>query len=94
MTYYSQNYTSTLGAGLTLIILLSYLYTPLCDENLTTIFILFSAWLLIIRTHDGIVSHEAKKQHAFAYSDLRDHYSKLFTWMVALKFENAVTQPL
>ena len=23
-----------------------------------------------------------------------DHYSELFTWMAALKFENALTQPL
>ena len=42
-----------------------------------------------------VMSHEAKKkQHAFASSGLRDHYSELFTWMEALKFKNAVTQPL
>ena len=41
-----------------------------------------------------IVSYEAKKkQHARVYSGLCDHYSELFTWMAALKFENAVTQP-
>ena len=33
-------------------------------------------------------------QHARASSGLRDHYSELYTWMIALKFENAVTQPL
>ena len=39
-----------------------------------------------------IVSHETKKmQHARASSGLRDHYNELFTWMVALNFENAVT---
>ena len=42
-----------------------------------------------------VVSHEAKKkQHAFASSGPRNHYSELFTQMAALKFENAVTQPL
>ena len=42
-----------------------------------------------------VVSREAnKKQHAHVSSSLRDHYSELFTWMAALKFENAVTQPL
>ena len=40
-----------------------------------------------------VVSHEAKKkQHAHASFGLRNHYSELFTWMTALKFENAVTQ--
>ena len=39
-----------------------------------------------------VVSHEAKrKQHARVSLGLRDHYSKLFTQMAALKFENAVT---
>ena len=43
-----------------------------------------------------VVSREAKKkQHACASSGLHNHYSKLFiTRMVALKFKNAVTQPL
>ena len=42
-----------------------------------------------------VVSHEAKKkQHAHKSSGLRDHYSELFTRMAALKFENAITQPL
>ena len=42
-----------------------------------------------------VVSREAKKkQHAHASSGLHDHYSKLFTWMAALKFVNAVTQSL
>ena len=42
-----------------------------------------------------VVSREAKKkQHARESSGLRDHYSELFTWMAALKFENAITQPL
>ena len=41
-----------------------------------------------------VVSHEAKKkQYAHMSFGLRDHYSELFTWMAALKFENAVTQP-
>ena len=41
-----------------------------------------------------IVNHEAKKkQHACVSLGLRDHYSELFTWMAALKFENVVTQP-
>ena len=35
-----------------------------------------------------------KKQHACASSGLRDHYSELFTLITALKFVNAVTQPL
>ena len=34
-----------------------------------------------------IVSREAKKkQYARTSSGLRDHYSKLFTWMAALSF--------
>ena len=34
-----------------------------------------------------VVSREAKKkQHAHAFSGLRDHYSELFTRMAALKF--------
>ena len=42
-----------------------------------------------------VVSRKAKKkQRARESSGLRDHYSELFTWMVALKFENAITQPL
>ena len=41
-----------------------------------------------------VVSYEAKKQHADTSSGLRDHYSELFTWMEALKFENAITQLL
>ena len=42
-----------------------------------------------------VVSREAKKkQHVCTSSGLRDHYSELFTRMAALKFENAVTQPL
>ena len=42
-----------------------------------------------------VVSCEAKKkQYACVSSGLRDHYSELFTWMAALKFENVVTQPL
>ena len=42
-----------------------------------------------------VVSCEAKKkQHASASSGPHDHYSELFTWMAALKFENAITQPL
>ena len=42
-----------------------------------------------------VVSHEAKKkQRARLSSGLRNHYSELFTRMAALKFENAVTQPL
>ena len=41
-----------------------------------------------------VVSREAKKkQHAHASTGLPDHYSELFTWMAALKFENTVTQP-
>ena len=41
-----------------------------------------------------VVSREAKKkQHAFASSGLRDHYSELFTQMAALKFKNTVTKP-
>ena len=36
--------------------------------------------------------HEVKKkQHACTSSGLRDHYSELFTWMVALKLLSAVT---
>ena len=43
----------------------------------------------IIKT--SVVSHEVKKkQHARALLGLRNHYSELFTWMVALNFENAV----
>ena len=42
-----------------------------------------------------VVSREAKKkQHTRVSSGLRDHYSELFTRMGALKFVNAVTQPL
>ena len=42
-----------------------------------------------------VVSREAKKkQQACVSSGLRNHCSELFTWMAALKFENAVTQPL
>ena len=41
------------------------------------------------------MSREAKKkQHACASSDLRDHYSELFTRMEALKLKNAVTKRL
>ena len=43
----------------------------------------------------AVVSCEAnKKQHARASSSLRNHYSELLTQMAALRFENAVTQPL
>ena len=38
-----------------------------------------------------VMSHEAKKQHVCTTSDLRDHYSELFTRMATLKFENAIT---
>ena len=41
-----------------------------------------------------VVSREAKKKqhmHACMSSGLHNHYS---AWMTALKFENAVTQPL
>ena len=39
------------------------------------------------------VSCEAKKQqHACVSSGPHNHYSELFTWIAALKFENAVTQ--
>ena len=42
-----------------------------------------------------VVSHKVKKkQHARESSGLRNIYSELFTWMAALKFENAITQPL
>ena len=42
-----------------------------------------------------VVSCEAKKkQHAHASFGQHNHYSKLFTRMAALKFENAVTQSL
>ena len=42
-----------------------------------------------------LMSRDAKKkQYARVSSSLRDHYSELFTHMTALKFENAVTQPL
>ena len=42
-----------------------------------------------------VVSCEAKKkQYARESSGLCDHYSELFTRMAALKFVNAVTQPL
>ena len=38
--------------------------------------------------------HRAKKeQHSCISSDLRNHYSELFTQMAALKFDNTVTQP-
>ena len=50
-------------------------------------------WLCLSRLR--VVSHEAqKKQHACVSSGLRDHYSELFTRMAALKFLNAITQPL
>ena len=43
----------------------------------------------------AVVSCEAKKkQHACTSSGLSDCYSELFTRMAALKFKNAVTQPL
>ena len=49
---------------------------------------------LLLLSRLMVVSREAKKkQHARASSGLRDHYSELFTWMAALKFENTVTQP-
>ena len=35
-----------------------------------------------------------KKQHACAFSGLRDHYSELFTRMEALKLKNAITKRL
>ena len=42
-----------------------------------------------------VVSCEAKeKRHACMSSGLHNHYSELFTWMAALKFENTVTQLL
>ena len=48
----------------------------------------------IILSRLTVVSCKAKKkQHTCASSGLRDHYSELFIWMAALKFENAVTQP-
>ena len=41
------------------------------------------------------MSHQAKKkQHVCASSGLCDHYSKLFTWMAAVKLYKAVTKPL
>ena len=43
-----------------------------------------------------IVSNESQDQQEAACMCIfwsGDHYSKLFTWMAALKFENAVTQP-
>ena len=42
-----------------------------------------------------VLSCEAKKkQHARVSSGQRYQYGELFTQMAALKFENAVTQPL
>ena len=47
---------------------------------------------IMITSRLMVVSREAKKkQHAHTSSGLCDHYSELFTWMAALKFENAVT---
>ena len=40
-----------------------------------------------LRSRLTVVSRKAKKQHAHASSGPRDHYSELFTWMAALKFE-------
>ena len=43
----------------------------------------------------AVVSHKAKKkQHVWASLGLCDHYSELFTWMAALKLQNAVLQLL
>ena len=40
-----------------------------------------------------VVNCEAKeKQHACVSSGPHNHYSELFTWIAALKFENIVTQ--
>ena len=48
-----------------------------------------------IKSRLTVVSRKAKKkQHAHTSSGLHEHYSELFTRMAALKFENAVTQPL
>ena len=50
-------------------------------------------WCLMYVSRLTVVSREAKKkQQAHMSSSLRDHYSELFSWMAALKFENAVTQ--
>ena len=46
----------------------------------------------MIETH-GSESWGQEEAAASVSSGLRNHYSELFTWMEALKFENAVTQP-
>ena len=51
-------------------------------------------YIIISTSRLIVVTHEAKKkQYACVSSGPRDHYSELFTRMVAVKFENAVTQP-
>ena len=48
---------------------------------------LVSCKIFIILSRLTVVSHKAKKkQHACTSSGLHDHYSELFTRMVALKF--------
>ena len=50
----------------------------------------------VIKTHgsESRGQEEAALSDARASSGLRDHYSELVTRMAALKFVNAVTQPL
>ena len=49
----------------------------------------------VLQSRLMVVSCKAKKkQHACVSFVQHNHYSQLFTQMAALKFENAVTQPL
>ena len=49
---------------------------------------------MLIKTHSSESQGQEEAACMHASSGLRDQYSELFTWMAALKFENAVTQPL
>ena len=50
---------------------------------------------MVETSRQAIVSRDAqKKQHVHTSSGLSDHYSELFTQMVALNFLNAIAQPL
>ena len=49
---------------------------------------------MLIKTHGSESQGQEEAACMQTSSGLRDHYSELFTWMAALNFENAVTQPL
>ena len=77
---------------------LTELYLPVVYLAMT-VFCIDQSDAQKIKTHgsESQGQEEAACTHVFwptrTSSGLRDHYSELFTWMAALKFENAVTQP-